>query len=128
MEQNYLATDTDLYAATNIFSKYLQAKSDNEEKEIQCDIINENNCTSSTDVTRLSYKERLRWHLKEFCYKTSIHGVPMLENAPNNIYRMIWIALLLACAIVFVLQAIFIVAKYQRNDKNTIIELKFETG
>lgn len=35
MEQNYLATDTDLYAATNIFSKYLQAKSDNEEKEIQ---------------------------------------------------------------------------------------------
>lgn len=41
---------------------------------------------------------------------------------------MIWIALLLACAIVFVLQAIFIVAKYQRNDKNTIIELKFETG
>ncbi|VDN01930.1 unnamed protein product [Thelazia callipaeda] len=95
--------------------------------EIQCDLLTENE-EMDIDPRRLPYNKRLKWHIKEFCYKTSIHGVPMLEQAPNTLYKYVWVALLIGCACMFLMQAISVVAKYKRNEKITNIELVFETG
>ncbi|VDN42211.1 unnamed protein product [Gongylonema pulchrum] len=94
---------------------------------VQCDLPTEDHGLC-VDPMRLSYKQRLRWHIKEFCYKTSIHGVPMLEQAPNTLYRVAWVVLLISCACMFLIQAVSVVAKYNRNEKITNIELKFDTG
>uniref|UniRef100_A0A0K0D0N4 Amiloride-sensitive sodium channel n=1 Tax=Angiostrongylus cantonensis TaxID=6313 RepID=A0A0K0D0N4_ANGCA len=74
------------------------------------------------------FRDRIRWHLKEFCYKTSSHGIPMLGQAPNMIYRIVWIILLSGCAFTFVYEAIAVVDKYYRMDKITDIQLKFDTA
>ncbi|VDK43579.1 unnamed protein product [Anisakis simplex] len=63
----------------------------------------------------MSYKERIRWHLKEFCYKTSSHGIPMLGQAPNTLYRCTWIVLLLCCAGMFIFQALKFFNEAMRN-------------
>ncbi|VDM73699.1 unnamed protein product [Strongylus vulgaris] len=84
---NYLASDTDFLKATEIMTNYIYGESSNDnDKEIQCDLLTEDG-GHEIDPTRLSYKERIRWHLKEFCYKTSSHGIPMLGQAPNFMYR-----------------------------------------
>lgn len=101
--------------------------SNNIDKQIQCDLLTEDG-GHDIDPTRLSYKERIRWHLKEFCYKTSSHGIPMLGQAPNMAYRIAWIILLSGCAFTFVYQAIAVVDKYYRMDKITDIQLKFDTA
>ncbi|CAJ0601742.1 unnamed protein product [Cylicocyclus nassatus] len=124
----YLASDTDFLKAAGIMTDYIYGESfNNNDKEIQCDLITEDG-GQELDPTRLSYKERIRWHLKEFCYKTSSHGIPMLGQAPNFVYRLAWIILLSGCAIMFVYQAIAVVDKYSRMDKITDIQLKFDTA
>ncbi|GMT05929.1 hypothetical protein PENTCL1PPCAC_28103, partial [Pristionchus entomophagus] len=81
--EEYLATDTDLLVAADILSAYTYGEChNNHNKEVQCDLLTEDG-GHHIDPTRLSYSERIRWHLKEFCYKTSSHGIPMLGQAPN---------------------------------------------
>ncbi|VDM37393.1 unnamed protein product [Toxocara canis] len=127
MASLYLASDTDFLYAADIYSKYFYGDVNDNDKPIQCDLLTEDQC-HNIDPTRLPYKERIRWHLKEFCYKTSSHGIPMLGQAPNALYRCAWIILLLGCGCMFVFQAINVVDKYQRNDKITDIQLKFDTA
>ncbi|KAK6059392.1 hypothetical protein COOONC_02984 [Cooperia oncophora] len=52
------------------------------ESGVQCEII-----TGTFDPKLLPYDKRMAWHFKEFCYKTSAHGIPMIGQAPNRIYR-----------------------------------------
>ncbi|EPB67407.1 hypothetical protein ANCCEY_13505 [Ancylostoma ceylanicum] len=52
------------------------------ESGVQCEII-----TGSFDPKLLPYDKRMAWHFKEFCYKTSAHGIPMIGQAPNRYYR-----------------------------------------
>uniref|UniRef100_A0A0M3HPY9 Amiloride-sensitive sodium channel n=1 Tax=Ascaris lumbricoides TaxID=6252 RepID=A0A0M3HPY9_ASCLU len=127
MDNLYLASDTDFLRAVDIYSKYLFGGPNENDKPIQCDLLTEDQ-GHNIDPTRLPYKERIRWHLKEFCYKTSSHGIPMLGQAPNALYRCVWIVLLIGCGCMFIFQAINVVDKYQRNDKITDIQLKFDTA
>ncbi|CAD6187405.1 unnamed protein product [Caenorhabditis auriculariae] len=125
---SYLASDTDFLQVAGILTTYAHGESNNaNEKEIQCDLLTENG-GMEIDPTRLSYKERIRWHLQQFCYKTSSHGIPMLGQAPNQIYRGAWIILLLICASSFINQAVAVINKYNRMDKITDIQLKFDTA
>ncbi|XGW25236.1 hypothetical protein V3C99_006564 [Haemonchus contortus] len=123
----YLASDTNFLRAAEIMTTYAYPETSFNDKEIQCDLITEDG-GHEIDPTRLSYKERIAWHLKEFCYKTSSHGIPMLGQAPNMAYRVVWIMLLSGCAFTFVYQAIAVVDKYYRMDKITDIQLKFDTA
>ncbi|VDO99369.1 unnamed protein product [Heligmosomoides polygyrus] len=124
----YLASETNFLKAAEIMTTYAYGESSNNiDKQIQCDLLTEDG-GHDIDPTRLSYKERIRWHLKEFCYKTSSHGIPMLGQAPNMAYRIAWIILLSGCAFTFVYQAIAVVDKYYRMDKITDIQLKFDTA
>nr|CDJ88020.1 Na+ channel domain containing protein [Haemonchus contortus] len=52
------------------------------ESGVQCEII-----TGKFDPKLLPYDKRMAWHFKEFCYKTSAHGIPMIGQAPNRYYR-----------------------------------------
>ncbi|CAI4226049.1 unnamed protein product [Auanema sp. JU1783] len=125
---NYLASDTDFLHVSKIMTTYVHGESMNDnDKEVQCDLLEEDGGLQ-LDPTRLSYHERLRWHLKEFCYKTSSHGIPMLGSAPNNIYKSIWLILLFCCICSFIYQAIAVVEKYMKMDKITDIQLKFDTA
>ncbi|CAD5216048.1 unnamed protein product [Bursaphelenchus okinawaensis] len=101
--------------------------SNQKDQNIQCDIIVEDS-RYLKDPYSLPLRDRLSWHLKQFCDKTSSHGVPWILGAPNGIYRTIWGFLLLFCLVMFVLQANSVIAKYSRNEKITSIELKFETA
>lgn len=49
---------------------------------LQCELI-----TGEFDPSLLPYDKRMAWHFKEFCYKTSAHGIPMIGRAPNRYYR-----------------------------------------
>lgn len=83
----YLASDINAINVANYVSDYPTTENVNDnDKEIQCDLLTEDE-GHAIDPTRLSYKDRIRWHLKEFCYKTSSHGIPMLGQAPNISYR-----------------------------------------
>ncbi|PIC20254.1 hypothetical protein B9Z55_025514 [Caenorhabditis nigoni] len=125
---NYLASDTNFLNVAEIMTSYAYGESNNaNEKEIQCDLLTENGGIE-IDPTRLSYRERIRWHLQQFCYKTSSHGIPMLGQAPNSLYRAVWVFLLLICAIQFINQAVAVIQKYQKMDKITDIQLKFDTA
>ncbi|GMT35798.1 hypothetical protein PFISCL1PPCAC_27095 [Pristionchus fissidentatus] len=52
----------------------------------------------------------------------------MLGQAPNIIYKSVWILLLTGCLCMFILQAASLLIKYQRMDKITDIQLKFDTA
>ncbi|PIO56667.1 hypothetical protein TELCIR_21933, partial [Teladorsagia circumcincta] len=47
-----------------------------------CEII-----TGKFDPKLLPFDKRMAWHFREFCYKTSAHGIPMIGQAPNRYYR-----------------------------------------
>uniref|UniRef100_A0AC34GTL3 Uncharacterized protein n=1 Tax=Panagrolaimus sp. ES5 TaxID=591445 RepID=A0AC34GTL3_9BILA len=88
---SYLAADINTINVANTVSDYLESDNVNSnDKDIQCDLLTEDE-GHRIDPTRLTYKERIRWHLKEFCYKTSSHGIPMLGQAPNLTYRIVWL-------------------------------------
>ncbi|PAV73177.1 hypothetical protein WR25_14292 [Diploscapter pachys] len=125
---NYLASDTDFLQVTDIMTKfqYGEAMNDNH-KEIQCNLLLEDGGLE-IDPTRLTYHERILWHLKQFCYKTSSHGIPMLGQSPNNYYRFSWIIILTVCVSFFVVQAVAVVNKFMRKDKITDIQLKFDNA
>uniref|UniRef100_A0A914Q6H4 Uncharacterized protein n=1 Tax=Panagrolaimus davidi TaxID=227884 RepID=A0A914Q6H4_9BILA len=124
----HLAADINIINVANTVSDYPEAENpNNNDKDIQCDLITEDE-GHRIDPTRLTYKERIRWHLKEFCYKTSSHGIPMLGQSPNLTYRIVWVCLLIACGCMFIFQAVNLVERYQRMDKITDIQLKFDTG
>uniref|UniRef100_A0A0K0FMN3 Degenerin mec-10 (inferred by orthology to a C. elegans protein) n=1 Tax=Strongyloides venezuelensis TaxID=75913 RepID=A0A0K0FMN3_STRVS len=124
-----LVDELNIPAVVDIFSKYEDPEAnDNINKEVQCDLLNEHNILHHIDPTRLSYHERLTWHLNEFCNKTSSHGIPMLSMAPNYYYKITWIVLLVCCLCMFVYHAIDVVAKYQKNAKITDIQLQFDTA
>uniref|UniRef100_A0A915ECM7 Uncharacterized protein n=1 Tax=Ditylenchus dipsaci TaxID=166011 RepID=A0A915ECM7_9BILA len=80
------------------------------------------------NLADLSYKDQLHWHFKQFCYKTSSHGIPMLGRAPNNFYRIVWLSLLCGCCAMFLYQSSNVVERYSRYDKITDIHLNFETA
>ncbi|CAI5455864.1 unnamed protein product [Caenorhabditis angaria] len=125
---NYLASDTNFLNVAEIMTSYAYGESNNDnEKEIQCDLLTENG-GMEIDPTRLSYHERIRYHLQQFCYKTSSHGIPMLGQAPNSLYRFAWLFLLTICAAQFVNQAYAVVKKYNKMDKITDIQLKFDSA
>uniref|UniRef100_A0A183G2S4 Oxidoreductase n=1 Tax=Heligmosomoides polygyrus TaxID=6339 RepID=A0A183G2S4_HELPZ len=71
-----------------------------DERRLQCEII-----TGNFDPKLLPYDKRMAWHFKEFCYKTSAHGIPMIGRAPNPYYSVL--------------------DKYNRNEKIVDIQLKF---
>lgn len=87
----HLAADINIINVANTVSDYPEAENpNNNDKDIQCDLITEDE-GHRIDPTRLTYKERIRWHLKEFCYKTSSHGIPMLGQSPNLTYRFVFL-------------------------------------
>ena len=87
----YLASQVNAIDAANMVGDFPETENNNDnDKEIQCDLLTEDQ-GHMNDPTRLSYKDRIRWHLKEFCYKTSSHGIPMLGQAPNISYRFVQI-------------------------------------
>uniref|UniRef100_A0A914UVE8 Degenerin mec-4/10 cytosolic domain-containing protein n=2 Tax=Plectus sambesii TaxID=2011161 RepID=A0A914UVE8_9BILA len=125
---DYLALTTNILDAAENCTEYVQSNSLFAcDKNIQCDLLTEDG-THVLDPSRLSYEERLKWHFKEFCYKTSSHGIPMIGQAPNKIYRAVWIVLLLGCTIMFAHQASNVIEKFNRMDKITNILLKFDTA
>lgn len=84
----------------------------------------------------------MQWHFREFCYKTTAHGIPMIGQAPNRYYRYstidffpklifyfffrgIWITLFLGCMLMLYQNARSVIEKYNRNEKIVDIELKF---
>ncbi|PAV60388.1 hypothetical protein WR25_23574 [Diploscapter pachys] len=91
--------------------------------EVQCELI-----TGTFDPKLLPFKRRIAWHFKEFCYKTSSHGIPMIGDAPNMYYRGVWICLFAFCMIMLYLNARSVVDKYHRNEKIVDIQLKFDTA
>uniref|UniRef100_A0AC35U7H9 Degenerin mec-10 n=1 Tax=Rhabditophanes sp. KR3021 TaxID=114890 RepID=A0AC35U7H9_9BILA len=125
----YLCSDVDGLAVIDSIASYDNPESNNDiDKEIQCDLLNEDNILNYIDPTRLAYHERLHWHLREFCSRTSSHGIPMLTNSPNLQYKATWVVLLIGCLAMFVYQACDVVAKYQKNGKITDIQLQFDTA
>ena len=83
----YLASEINAVEIANVVSDYLTSGCVNDnEKEVQCDLITEDEF-ARYDPNRMTYKERIRFHLKEFCDKTSSHGIPMLEEVENTYYR-----------------------------------------
>ncbi|GMS79828.1 hypothetical protein PENTCL1PPCAC_2003, partial [Pristionchus entomophagus] len=91
--------------------------------EVQCELI-----TGEFDPTQLPYEKRLAWHFKEFCYKTSAHGIPMIGQAPNRYYRGVWILLFIGCMSMLYYNADSVLDKYNRNEKIVDIQLKFDTA
>ncbi|VDK46802.1 unnamed protein product [Anisakis simplex] len=75
---------------------------------VQCELI-----SGDFDPKTLPYERRLAWHFREFCYKTSAHGIPMIGQAPNKYYRQ---------------NAQSVLDKYHRNEKIVDIQLKFDTA
>uniref|UniRef100_A0A7E4V225 Amiloride-sensitive sodium channel n=1 Tax=Panagrellus redivivus TaxID=6233 RepID=A0A7E4V225_PANRE len=90
---------------------------------VQCEIIH-----GEFDPKSLPYDKRLKWHFREFCYKTSAHGIPMIGEAPNKYYRAIWIMLFLGCMTMLYQNANSVIDKYHRNEKIVDIALKFDTA
>ncbi|CAD5222001.1 unnamed protein product [Bursaphelenchus xylophilus] len=101
--------------------------SNQKDQNIQCDIIVDDS-RFLKDPYSLPLRDRLSWHLKQFADKTSSHGIPWVVEAPNGVYRTIWVFLLSFCLIMFIFQANSVIAKYRRNEKITSIQLKFETA
>ncbi|KAK6765985.1 hypothetical protein RB195_025725 [Necator americanus] len=93
------------------------------ESGVQCEII-----TGNFDPKLLPYDKRMAWHFKEFCYKTSAHGIPMIGQAPNRYYRSVWVLLFLGCMTMLYMNAQSVLAKYNRNEKIVDIQLKFDTA
>ncbi|CEF63897.1 Na+ channel, amiloride-sensitive family and Degenerin family-containing protein [Strongyloides ratti] len=91
--------------------------------EVQCEILQ-----GEFDPSTLPYEKRMAWHFREFCYKTSAHGIPMIGQAPNKYYRAAWIILFLGCMIMLYQNARSVLDKYNRNEKIVDIELKFDTA
>ncbi|VDN04218.1 unnamed protein product [Thelazia callipaeda] len=87
---------------------------------VQCEIV-----TGEFNPKLLPYEKQLAWHLKEFCYKTSAHGIPMIGRAPNKYYRAVWILLFLGCMTMLYQNAQSVLDKYHRNEKIVDIQLKF---
>ncbi|CAB3400023.1 unnamed protein product [Caenorhabditis bovis] len=124
---NYLPSDTNFLNVAEIMTTYAYGESNNDnDKEVQCDLLTENGGIE-IDPTRLSYREEHRFD-NEFCYKTSSHGIPMLGQSPNGIYRTAWVILLMICATQFINQAVAVIQKYNRMDKITDIQLIFDTA
>ncbi|VDM59092.1 unnamed protein product [Angiostrongylus costaricensis] len=92
------------------------------DSSVQCEII-----TGQFDPKLLPYEKRMAWHFKEFCYKTSAHGIPMIGQAPNRYYRAIWVILFLGCMTMLYMNAQSVLEKYRRNEKIVDIQLKFGT-
>uniref|UniRef100_A0A158PB13 Degenerin mec-4/10 cytosolic domain-containing protein n=1 Tax=Angiostrongylus cantonensis TaxID=6313 RepID=A0A158PB13_ANGCA len=93
------------------------------DSSVQCEII-----TGKFDPKLLPYEKRMAWHFKEFCYKTSAHGIPMIGQAPNRYYRAIWVILFLGCMTMLYMNAQSVLEKYRRNEKIVDIQLKFDTA
>uniref|UniRef100_A0A0N4ZIN7 Acid-sensing ion channel 5 n=1 Tax=Parastrongyloides trichosuri TaxID=131310 RepID=A0A0N4ZIN7_PARTI len=91
--------------------------------QVQCEIIQ-----GDFDPSTLPYEKRMAWHFREFCYKTSAHGIPMIGQAPNKYYRTIWIILFCSCMIMLYKNAESVLEKYNKNEKIVDIELKFDTA
>uniref|UniRef100_A0A914RSV9 Degenerin mec-10 n=1 Tax=Parascaris equorum TaxID=6256 RepID=A0A914RSV9_PAREQ len=90
---------------------------------VQCELI-----TGDFDPKTLPYEKRLAWHFREFCYKTSAHGIPMIGQAPNKYYRTVWVILFLGCMTMLYQNAQSVLDKYHRNEKIVDIQLKFDTA
>ncbi|CAJ0956463.1 unnamed protein product, partial [Mesorhabditis belari] len=89
----------------------------------QCEIIQ-----GEFDPRQLPYDQRMKWHFREFCYKTSAHGIPMIGQAPNPYYRAVWVCLFSACMVMLFINARSVMEKYERNEKIVDIALKFDTA
>ncbi|CAD5216182.1 unnamed protein product [Bursaphelenchus okinawaensis] len=96
---------------------------DSVDSAVQCEIIH-----GEFDPKQLPYEKYMQWHFREFCYKTTAHGIPMIGQAPNRYYRGIWIALFLGCMFMLYQNARSVIDKYNKNEKIVDIELKFDTA
>uniref|UniRef100_A0A7I4KHJ7 BMA-MEC-4 n=1 Tax=Brugia malayi TaxID=6279 RepID=A0A7I4KHJ7_BRUMA len=90
---------------------------------VQCELA-----TADFNLKSAPYKKRLVWHFKEFCSKTSAHGIPMISRAQNKYYRTIWVLLFLGCLTMLYHNAESVLDKYHRNEKIVDIQLKFDTA
>ncbi|CAJ0567782.1 unnamed protein product, partial [Mesorhabditis spiculigera] len=90
---------------------------------VQCEIIQ-----GEFDPKQLPYDKRMKWHFREFCYKTSAHGIPMIGQAPNIYYRGVWVCLFATCMVMLYLNARSVLDKYHKNEKIVDIQLKFDTA
>ncbi|KAI1729851.1 amiloride-sensitive sodium channel domain-containing protein [Ditylenchus destructor] len=107
---------------------FLESSTQNE-VAVQCNLMNRNRGNRcKRELTQLPYNDRLKWHFKQFCYKTSSHGIPWLGRAPNLPYRIVWMFLLCSCAIMFLYQVSNVIERYKRNDKITDIHLSYDTA
>uniref|UniRef100_A0A0N5AKK7 Amiloride-sensitive sodium channel n=1 Tax=Syphacia muris TaxID=451379 RepID=A0A0N5AKK7_9BILA len=89
----------------------------------QCDLM-----TGECVCEDLAFDRRLARHFREFCDKTTAHGIPMIGQAPNKYYRTIWIILFLGCVTMLYQNARSVLDKYQRNEKIVDIQLKFDSA
>ncbi|CAI5455769.1 unnamed protein product [Caenorhabditis angaria] len=120
----YLKEDTKFVTEREYYEDYGYGECFNsQDTEVQCELI-----TGEFDPKLLPYDKRLAWHFKEFCYKTSAHGIPMIGEAPNLYYRTVWVLLFLGCMIMLYLNAQSVWVKYNRNEKIVDIQLKFDTA
>ncbi|VDD90217.1 unnamed protein product [Enterobius vermicularis] len=90
---------------------------------VQCDLVE-----GEFDYRQLPFDRRLTYHVRKFCEKTSAHGIPMIGQAPNKYYRIIWIILFFGCVTMLYQNARSVLNKYHRNEKIVDIQLKFESA
>ncbi|KAE9550741.1 hypothetical protein FO519_006042 [Halicephalobus sp. NKZ332] len=93
------------------------------DSSVQCEIIH-----AEVDRRTLPYETRMQLHLKDFCNRTSAHGIPMIGSAPNRYYRAIWIFVFVVCMTMLYQNARSVIDKYNRCEKIVDIQLKFDTA
>ncbi|KAI6171410.1 Degenerin mec-10 [Aphelenchoides bicaudatus] len=124
-----LADEVDVRRIARSFDHYQNDLDANQqEKQVQCNLLLDGGGPSSTNYEGWSLKAKLIGRLKQFCERTSSHGVPWLGSAPNLAYRSIWLSLCTFCFVLFSLQAHNLLQKYYKKEKITSIQLNVDSA
>ncbi|KAI6229435.1 Degenerin mec-10 [Aphelenchoides besseyi] len=108
-----LSNDVDVVKLARFCTEYPYAVNSNQNhQQVQCNLLLVGNGIHG-DLRGSGLRSRIRYHLKQFGEKTSSHGIPWLEQAPNPFYRF---------------QTRSLVNKYNRKEKITSIHLNFESA
>ncbi|KAI6188821.1 Degenerin mec-10 [Aphelenchoides besseyi] len=108
-----LSDDVDVVKLARLCTKYPYVVNSNQNhQQVQCNLLLVGNGIHR-DLRGSGLRSRIRFHLKQFGEKTSSHGIPWLEQAPNSFYRF---------------QTRSLINKYNRKEKITSIHLNFESA
>ncbi|KAI6226496.1 Degenerin mec-10 [Aphelenchoides fujianensis] len=104
---------TPLSSHINTCNEYPCAINSNQvDEHVQCNLLLAGGQTRR-NLDGAGLRARIRYHLKLFGEKTSSHGIPWLESAPNLFYRI---------------QAESLITKYNRKEKITSIHLSVDNA